>query len=172
MWDGTSANQMFPINEWNRMNMEHEVWNDWQYVIPACYQYCSEWATNVCLTRWNVSVWSWTVSPHSSRLLKMDLSNYLWSELMDVDWNTVGLSLVELKSVEEYQQRFNGWLKKDLLSWTLELVRAMVTSGQGIRFDRVWLIDMEWMVAVLFDESFGIKILCLTSDYISCEECY
>jgi hypothetical protein len=27
-------------------------------------------------------------------------------------------------------------------------------------------------VAVIFDESLGIKILCLASDYISCEECY
>jgi hypothetical protein len=41
----------------------------------------------------------------------------------------------ESQSVEEYQLRFNSWIKKDLLSYfngTTELSRAMVTSGQGI----------------------------------------
>jgi hypothetical protein len=52
----------------------------------------------------------------------------------------------ESQSAEEYQLRFNGWSKKDLLSCfngMLELIGAMVTSGQGILFDRLGLIDME-----------------------------
>jgi hypothetical protein len=139
MWDGTSANQMFSINEWNRMNMEHEVWNDWQYVISACYQYCSEWATNVCLTRWKGEV-VFYLKLNCCRSFKSLVGEGLVK--LPLEW-IVGCQLKyywikscrsgESQSVEEYQ--LTEGLKKDLQSCfnvMLDLSRAMVTSGQGI----------------------------------------
>jgi hypothetical protein len=165
------------------MNMEHEVWSDWQCVIPACYQYCSEWATNVFLTRWKregvfylkLNCCRSFKSLVGEGLVKLPLE---WIDGCQLKYYWIkSCQRGESQSVEEYQLRFNGCLKKDLLpcfNGTLDLGRAMVTSGQGILWWS-WTLILKWnevfRVAVLFDESLGIK-MCLTSDYISCEECH